>query len=123
MNYFVVYVNSDRINILDLVNMLPQNRVVSILDCWTEFFPERPVHFTILTDDNEVLICTRAQDNGKAIETTHNNSLLGKYFRRRLNVPLGALVTVEHLQTYGRTDIDFYKIDDETYRMDFSPRN
>jgi hypothetical protein len=77
---------------------------------------------TVLTDDNKVLICTRAQDNGKAIQTPHNNSLIGEYFRRRLGVPFGEPVTIEHLQNYGRTDVDFYKIDDETYFMDFAPR-
>ncbi len=66
------------------------------------------------------MICTRAQDNGKAIHTPHNNSIIGEYFRKRLGVPLGDPVKMEHLLQYGRTDIDFYKIDDENYYMDFS---
>ena len=86
----------------------------------TDFFPPVAVHFTVLTDDNKVLICTRAQQNGKAIHTPHNNSLIGEYFRHRLNIPSGSPVTIEDLIGYGRTDIDFYKIDDETYSMDFS---
>jgi hypothetical protein len=86
----------------------------------TDFFPPRTVHFTVLTDDGKVLICTRAQDNGKAIHTPHNNSLIGEYFRNRLGLPNGAPVTTNDLQRYGRTTVDFYKIDDETYFMDFS---
>ncbi|MCB9136299.1 MAG: NgoFVII family restriction endonuclease, partial [Anaerolineales bacterium] len=86
----------------------------------TDFFPDRTIHFTVLTDDGRVLICSRAQDNGKAIHTPHNNSLIGEYFRNRLGVPNGAPVKLEDLQRYGRTDINFYKIDDETYFMDFS---
>jgi len=86
----------------------------------TDFFPPRTVHFTVLTDDNKVLICARAQDNGKAIHTPHNNSLIGEYFRNRLGLPNGAPVTLADLQRYGRTDVVFYKIDDETYFMDFS---
>jgi hypothetical protein len=86
----------------------------------TCFFPPRKVHFTVLTDDGKVLICTRAQDNGKAIHTPHNNSLIGEYFRNRLGVPNGAFVTKDDLLRYGRTTVDFYKIDDETYFMDFS---
>jgi len=86
----------------------------------TDFFPEIKVHFTLLTDDGKILICTRAQANGKAIHTPHNNSLIGEYFRNRLGVPNGELVTLEHLQDYGRTDVDFYKVDDETYYMNFS---
>jgi hypothetical protein len=86
----------------------------------TDFFPQRGVHFTVLTDDGKVLICTRAQDSAKAIETPHNNSLIGEYFRNRLGLPNGAPVTTNDLQRYGRTTVDFYKIDDETYFMDFS---
>ena len=86
----------------------------------TDFFPPISVHFTLLTDDGKILICTRAQQNGKAIHTPHNNSLIGEYFRRRLGVPNGAPVLKEHLEKYGRTDVTFYKIDDETFYMDFS---
>lgn len=86
----------------------------------TEFFPPVRAHFTVLTDDNRVLICARAQQNGKAIHTPHNNSLIGEYFRNRLNIPNGNRVTLEDLRNYGRTDLTFYKIDDETYYMDFS---
>jgi len=86
----------------------------------TDFFPPRKVHFTLLTDDSKVLICTRAQDNSKAIHTPHNNSLIGEYFRNRLNVQNGAPIRTEVLVNYGRTDVDFYKIDEETFFMDFS---
>ncbi|MBN3032524.1 MAG: NgoFVII family restriction endonuclease [Candidatus Saganbacteria bacterium] len=86
----------------------------------SDFFPERPTQFTVLTDDNKVLICSRAQDNGKAIHTPHNNSLIGEYFRNRLGLKSGALINLTDLQKYGRSDIDFYKIDDETYYMDFA---
>ncbi|SHL15390.1 restriction endonuclease PLD domain-containing protein [Alicyclobacillus tolerans] len=86
----------------------------------SDFFPPVGVHFTVQTDDHRVLICTRAQQNGKAIHTPHNNSLLGEYFRNRLGLANGAFITKEDLIRYGRTDVDFYKIDDETYVMDFS---
>ena len=32
----------------------------------------------------------------------------------------GAFVTKEDLERYGRTDVTFYKIDDEQFFMDFS---
>jgi len=88
----------------------------------TDFFPDRTTHFTVCTDDNKILICTRAQQNSKAIQTPHNNSLIGEYFRRRLGLKSGVKVTIDDLLRYGRTDIDFYKIDNETYFMDFSVR-
>lgn len=86
----------------------------------SDFFPDRPVQFTVLTDDEKILVCSRAQDNGKAIHTPQNNSQMGEYFRNRLGLPNGALVTLEDLLRYGRTDVSFYKIDDETFYMDFS---
>ena len=45
---------------------------------------------------------------------------MGLYFRHRLNVPEGMNITKEDMEHYGRTDVDFYKIDEETYYMDFS---
>jgi len=86
----------------------------------SDFFPPKAVHFTVLTDDDKVLICTRAQQNDKAIHTPHNNSLIGEYFRNRLGIASGKPVTKASLLLYGRTDVDFYKIDSETYFMDYS---
>lgn len=86
----------------------------------TSFFPPKAVHFTVLTDDDKILICTRAQQNDKAIHTPHNNSLIGEYFRNRLGIASGQPVTKADLLKYGRTNVDFYKIDDETFFMDFS---
>ncbi|MCL2519089.1 MAG: NgoFVII family restriction endonuclease [Oscillospiraceae bacterium] len=88
-----------------------------------DFFPKRPQHFTVVTDDSKSFICTRAQkdlNNGHAVETPHNNSLLGEYFRNRLGLQNGAKITKEDLLRYGRTDITFYKFDDENFLMDFS---
>jgi hypothetical protein len=88
----------------------------------SNFFPRRTIHFTILTDDNKSFVCVRAQkdDAGQAIETPHNNSLLGEYFRNRLGVANGAKVTKADLEAYGRTDVEFVKVDEETYFLDFS---
>lgn len=88
--------------------------------CNTDFFPPTGQHFTINTDDRKILVCSRAQQNGKAIHTPHNNSQIGEYFRNRLNVTNGELVTMNDLMNYGRTDINFYKVDEENYFMDFS---
>ena len=86
----------------------------------SSFFPHISERFTLITDDNQSFIVTRAQASGKAIETPQNNSLLGAYFRKRLNLKSGSFVRKEDLIAYGRTDVKFYKIDDETYFMDFS---
>jgi len=86
------------------------------------FFPDRSEVFTVVTDDDKQLICVRAQDGGKGLHTTLKNSLLGEYFRFRLGLKNGEFVTTKHLLKYGRTDVDFYKIDNENYFMDFSVR-
>lgn len=84
------------------------------------FLPEKTFTFTLLTDDNKTLDCTVAQDGRKAIHTTNDNSRLGIYFRDRLDVELGSLVTKDDLMRYGRTDFLLKKLDDETFFLDFS---
>lgn len=83
------------------------------------FFPPLGEPFTVLTDDEYSLIFVVAQMEGKALHTKQNNALLGKYLRKRMGLRSGERVTLEHLTEYGRTDISFTKIDEETYLMDF----
>lgn len=86
------------------------------------FFPSLAVHFHVATDDGEVLEMSIAQANGKAIQTPTPNAALGAYFRKRLGVPSGQLVTDTDLERYGRRTVTFTKFDNETYYMDFSVR-
>lgn len=85
------------------------------------FFPKRGEQFTVLTDDRYSFIMVRAQDGGKGLHTTQNNALLGKYLRDRIGMHSGDYVERQHLVKYGRTDVTFTKIDEETYLMDFRP--
>lgn len=84
------------------------------------FFPLEKRHFTAITDDRHQLILRVEQQNDKAITTPARNSDLGEYFRNRLGLANGALVTRSDLDKYGRTDIIFLKLDEETYYLDFS---
>lgn len=84
------------------------------------FLPERGDHFSLITDDGVSMDCVVAQDGGKAVESTVNNSILGKYLRDRIGVARGKLVTKEDLERYGRTDFTIEKVDDETYILDLS---
>ena len=84
-----------------------------------DFFPLEKQHFTVVTDDGHTLILRVEQENNKAITTPLSNAQLGEYFRNRLGLGNGALVTKQDLLNYGRTDVTFYKIDDEQYFMDF----
>lgn len=85
-----------------------------------DFFPPLEQEFTLITDDGKYLMCVMAQAGRKAIHTSKNNSILGEYFRRRLDLPLGEKVQMPDLINYGRTNVKIYKIDPETYFMDFS---
>lgn len=89
----------------------------------SDFFPLEKKHFSVMTDDSKHLILRVEQENNKAITTPLNNSLLGEYFRNRLGLPNGAFVSKEDLLEYGRTDVTFYKLDDEQFFMDFSVDN
>jgi hypothetical protein len=84
------------------------------------FLPERGEEFLIECDDGEIMKCIRAQANGKAIETCGDNSILGLYFRRRLNVRPGYLVTIEHLYRYGRLSVDISFVNNYRYFLNFS---
>lgn len=86
----------------------------------TNFFPPIAQPFTILTDDGMRFTFVRAQENGKALHTTDNNSILGRYLRQRIGVTLGAYVTLEDLERYGRTSVTISKINDSLFFLDFS---
>lgn len=85
------------------------------------FFPDIGEPFLLECDDGEVFKCARAQANGKAIHTTTNNSLFGLYFRKRLGVMPGYMITIEHLNKYGRSSVDVERINPFKFALDFSP--
>jgi len=84
------------------------------------FFPNTGEEFLITTDDGHQWKCARRQANGKAIHTVENNSIIGKYFRNRLNLELGDLVTISHLIRYGRTSVSIYKKSSYSFILDYS---
>lgn len=86
----------------------------------SDFFPAKGIHFSVITDDDKTIILSVGQQGDKGMSTPMNNSILGEYFRRRLGLPNGAYVSRQALERYGRTDVVFYKLDDEQYFMDFS---
>lgn len=103
-------------------NRAPNQAYLSIRTDATKegFLPEKKFTFTLVTDDNVTMDCTVQQDGRKAISTTKDNSVLGLYFRNRLGVSSGAMVTKDHLVYYGRSDFLLKKLDDETFFLDFS---
>lgn len=96
----------------------------SVVQSKPDFFPPKKVAFKVITDDEQILFCTvsgnKLNEPPKQFETTYNNAELGKYFRKRLGLPSGAIVTTRDLRLYGRSDIELTKINDDTYYLDFS---
>lgn len=85
----------------------------------TGFFPPPDTVFTALTDDRKCLLLRIEQQGDKAITTPSNNSLLGEYIRNRIGLSNGQYVWRKDLENYGRTDVTFYKLDENQYFMDF----
>ena len=85
------------------------------------FFPNKGVHFQVLTDDGEAFICTIAQDGGKALQTPSDNSILGKYFRKKLGLLPGSFIQREHLRAFGSDVVRVFKEGEDTYRLVFQP--
>ncbi len=91
----------------------------------TDFFPPIKKPFLMQNDDGEEYLLVRAQENGKALQTTHDNSLPGLYFRSRIGVSSGLFADRQDLENYGRTTVSISKINDQEYFLDFSvnPKN
>lgn len=87
----------------------------------TNFFPEKGIHFQVVTDDGEAFICTVAQDGDKALETPSDNSILGKYFRNKLGLLPGAFIEKKHLESFGSNLVRIYKVSDDFYQLSFQP--
>jgi len=86
------------------------------------FLPETKETFTLITDDGQAFDVTLGQkETGRhVIQTTNDNTEFGVYFRNRLGLELGTLVTLNHLKNYGRTFFTLEKKDEETFFLDFS---
>ena len=90
------------------------------------FFPDRknpgdkncPL-FKAVTKYDGIFYMRMAQDNNKALHTAESNAILGKWLRKRLNVPEGSPVTFEDFRRYGKTAVTFYKYSDDVFVMDF----
>ena len=88
----------------------------------SDFFPVKKHYFLVDTDDGVSFVMNRGQkgEDGSALETPEDNSLLGKYLRKRLDVPENSKIEKSAIDSYGRSDIDFTKIGNNHYKMNFS---
>ena len=83
------------------------------------FFPARGVQFSVVTDDGTEFFAAICQDGSKALHSVESNAIIGQWFRKRLQVPAGELVTIDHLRTFGRLTVRMYLLPSGKYLMDF----
>ena len=89
----------------------------------SKFFPPVGELFEIEFDDGFKVECVRAQQNGKAIHSAKDNSILGSYFRSRLGLNSGDLVIIDHLISYGCLTLTASKISNKKYKFDFQSKD
>ena len=89
----------------------------------TGFFPLNKRPFTVIADDGWCAVMRVEQANNKAITTPGNNAELGEYLRSRFGLDAGEMVTIDHLKAHGRDYIEFTKLDDEHFIMNFASPN
>ncbi len=89
----------------------------------TGFFPLNKRYFTVVTDDGECFIMRVEQSNNKAITTPNDNAEIGRYFRNRLGLQDGEEIKKSDFDNYGRDYVEFTKLDDENFLMDFTVKH
>ena len=65
-------------------------------------FSDLGVPFDVECDDNYQMKLLRARTNGKALQSFQDNAIIGKYFRKRLSLKDGDLISIYDLERYGR---------------------
>jgi hypothetical protein len=84
------------------------------------FFPPTGQTFRLETEEGMAFSCKVSQQSRKAIHSSPDTSVLGEYFRARLDVPDGDMVTPEHLEEYGRSSVSIYKRGEYDYVLGFA---
>ncbi len=84
------------------------------------FFPERNQPFDLKLPDGKIVVAKACQDNSKAL-MSNPNYVLGEWLLRHvMRLKEGELVTYDMLDGLGIDSVIVYKIDDETYSIDFT---
>jgi hypothetical protein len=84
------------------------------------FFPPRDQAFELTLPDRTTMSAKVCQDNSKAL-MSNPNAALGKWLLRDvMNLKPNELLTYDKLQTIGLDSVVVYKIDNNTYDIDFT---
>ena len=83
------------------------------------FLPALSEPFILVCDGALRLMCSVQQQGRKAI-TCADNSALGRYFRKKLDLEDGSPVTTVDLARFGRFDYTLAKLEENTFFLDFA---
>ncbi|MFA5026674.1 MAG: NgoFVII family restriction endonuclease [Candidatus Methylomirabilota bacterium] len=84
------------------------------------FFPDRDVPFDLTLPDRKVLSAKVCQDNNKALMSNPNSALGQWLLRDVMNLGERNLLNYDKLQAIGLDTVVIYKIDSNTYDIDFT---
>jgi len=85
-----------------------------------KFFPARDQTFELILPDRNIMNAKVCQDNSKAL-MSNPNSVLGSWLLHDiLNLQEKELLTYDKLESIGLDSVVVYKIDNETYDIDFT---
>lgn len=89
------------------------------------FFPYNPVtdekgSFNLVLPNGNTLSASICQSGGKGFMSNPNKELGNWILRTVLKVPIGKLVTKQYLEEIGIDSVIVYKIDDNTFKMNFA---
>lgn len=84
------------------------------------FFPPRDQAFELTLPNRNILSAKVCQDNNKALMSNPNSALGQWLLRDVLNLGDRELLTYDKLQAIGLDAVVIYKIDNETYDIDFT---
>lgn len=88
----------------------PNQAYLSLSTQIRDFFPAPPVRFMVYTRSHGGFVGVRAQAEGKALQSSTNNSILGLILRQALGVREGAYVTAEDVRRAGMETVRCYRM-------------
>ena len=96
----------------------PNQAYLSLSSKSQDFFPAPPTRFMVYTRRHGGFVAVRAQAEGKALQSSTNNSTLGIMLRNAVGVGLGAFVKTEDVIKAGLQSIRCYKMVSGDYFLD-----
>ncbi|MDB6352154.1 NgoFVII family restriction endonuclease [Trichococcus sp. K1Tr] len=94
------------------------DRTNKLGDSKLDFFP-RGINIQLISDDNKEWIVKRAGEYGKYLIVVEGMNFY-EYFSTRLGIKEDRAISYDDFYGYGRTKVDFYKLNGDQFLLDFS---